>query len=244
MLTPILLACIVSQFNDAQPEKAKAVITDQYGQPLPLERSEFGLLVISARKSVHDRDNPESVKWTVLPAEYNARKWVPNDDGLEFGIALEGQPVDIVVILSVASKDGSVDHLLLTVKCGKGPIPPPGPKPGPNPTPEPKASKVKLVVIEDALNRKPDTAIALNDRVFWDGLKPTHSYVIYDHRDTTKDGANYAKLLMSRLGLNEYARGAAYVGIFNADTGELLDVLSLDQDMQQLKDKFKSITAR
>jgi len=52
----------------------------------------------------------------------------------------------------------------LTVS-GQGPNPPPGPGPGPNP--HPVAKNVSVAIVEDTMNRSPDTAILMNQLVAW-----------------------------------------------------------------------------
>ncbi len=206
--------------------RAQAVITDQFGQPVPITRdSTTGLIVFSARKSVHGVALG-SVKWTVFPAEYDARKWVPNPDGLEFGIALEGQPVTLMVILSVASGD-TVDHLVLEVKCGKGPQPPPVPPVPPVP-PTPVAKSLRLIVVEDQFNRKPETASILNARVFWDSLKSRgHSFAIYAENDPTAVGVEAVRTVRGKAGVSAFPVGAAYLLLKNAETSEVLSVIPL-----------------
>lgn len=198
-------------FAPAEPDAvAKAVITDQFGNPPPMRKDRpVGQVIFSAKASTYAKDEngralPRSVKWTVKPDEYDARKWVPPDtDGTVFSIGLEGEPVTLTVFLSVGAADGSVDHTTLMIQCGEGslpppvpPIPPTPPKPDPpKPDPEPdnlRASKLALIVIEDVTARSVSSAKLLNDFAYWESLRTAgHSFAFYDYRTTEPKGQRY-----------------------------------------------------
>lgn len=94
----------------------------------------------------------------------------------------------ILIQLGVESADQIVRRTLTI--AGQGPQPPPGPEPDPGPLPEPLpvAEHVRLTIVEDSTNRKPETAILLNALVGWDELQAAgHDYRLYD-KDTTEPG--------------------------------------------------------
>jgi len=47
------------------------------------------------------------------------------------------------------------------------PVPGPGPEPKPDPEPQPTVKNVSLAIVEDTMNRSPDTAILMNQLVAW-----------------------------------------------------------------------------
>lgn len=232
-----------SLLADPVTTRAKAVITDQFGNPVPLVReSAVGLMVFSAKKSVHGA-TPDSVKWTIRPIEYDSRKWVPSDNNLEVGIALEGQPVTLTVFLSV-SNGTSVDHLVLDVKCGKGGQPPPDPpKPDPpKPDPAPVAKYVRLVVVEDQFNRTPETAAILNARAFWDGLKSQgHQFAVFAENDPTSLGRIQVQTVYEKRGLTKFPQGSAFLLIQDATNSfPVMDPIPLPSvdEMESLIKKY------
>lgn len=243
---------IVPMFSYADeppnPTVAKAVITDQFGNPVQLvKESAKGLLVFHAGKSVYG-GQPGSIKWTILPSEYDARKWVPTPD--QVGIGIEGD-VTITVMLSVAKGD-TVDHVVMSVICGKGSTPPPGPAPnpgpspgpGPNPNPnpgpnpEPKPPLVKhlqIVVVEDAFNRKPDTVKVLNARAFWDGLKGKgHAFSIIPENDPTSNGKSWVNVVYQQMKLTKLPVGGAYIVLHDLDKNAVVGVQPIPESVDEL----------
>ncbi len=186
ILTVLILAA--ASIAAADDQKAVARITDQFGNPPPEQMPLGELLVFSARTSVKG-ESPSAVKWTVLPAERDVRKWSPPDNGLEVAVPTGQKPVTITVILSVARGD-SVDHTMLTVKCGEGDIPPPVP-PGPEPKPPtPSDQKLFVAVVHNTAAITPDQAIVLGDARFWDGLKARgHAFRRFDVASTEATAA-------------------------------------------------------
>jgi hypothetical protein len=66
---------------------------------------------------------------------------------------------------------------------GPGPKPEPGPKPDPDPMPDPASDHLMIEIVEDPLNRKPDTAIVLSAIAEWNALKDKgHDWRIYSPR--------------------------------------------------------------
>lgn len=70
----------------------------------------------------------------------------------------------IVVPVGVSNAD-QVQRVVLTVEGARPP--PPGPGPEPEPGPQPVVKNVSIAIIEDTMNRSPDTAILMNQLVAW-----------------------------------------------------------------------------
>ncbi len=200
---------------------AKAVITDPFGQPLP-ESMPLGETVrFSARASVFG-PGPHAVKWIIDPPERDARKWIPaSSNGIDGDVPTGLVPVTITITLVVAKGD-SVDIMRIKVKCGEGPIPPPVPPVPPVP-PTPVAKSLRLVVVEDQFNRKPETAAILNARKFWDGLSSAgHGFSIVAENDPTEFGKALVALAKHDMKVVKFPVGAAYLIVTNKDDGEIL----------------------
>ncbi len=208
--------------QEPTPSKAKAVITDQFGSPHVIRReSNQGMIVFSGKKSVCDTD-VDSIKWTILPLEYDTRKYQPNP--LEFAIGLEGQDVTLTVFLSVASGK-TVDHVVQTIICGKGGVPPPKPlPPDPEPPkPTPVVKSLRLVVVEDQFNRTEKTSATLNDRKFWDGLVARgHSFSIVPENSPSDFGKALATIAKTDMKVTKFPVGAAYLIFTDANTRGVL----------------------
>jgi hypothetical protein len=79
----------------------------------------------------------------------------------------------------MAGKPGATELLLIPTVCETadeivrrtlivgGPRPPPDPEPDPNPNPQPKAETVSVAIVEDTMQRSPETAVLLNALVGW-----------------------------------------------------------------------------
>jgi len=74
------------------------------------------------------------------------------------------------------------------------PTPEPKPDPKPDPTPPPVSSSLLIEVVEDPLNRKPDTAIVLSALAEWNALKDKgHEWRIYSTRTQEPGGQQALK---------------------------------------------------
>lgn len=73
----------------------------------------------------------------------------------------------LLVPVGVKSAEAIVRQRLTV--SGMGPNPPPGPDPPPDPDPHPQpvTKNVSMAIVEDVMNRSPDTAILMNGLVAW-----------------------------------------------------------------------------
>lgn len=76
--------------------------------------------------------------------------------------------VELILIPVGVSEVSEIVRQVLTVS-GVGPQPPPDPDPipDPEPNPTPKVKNVSLAIVEDVMNRSPETAILMNAVVNW-----------------------------------------------------------------------------
>lgn len=181
----------------------KAVITDMFGNPCP-ERAELsGVLFFSGGKAVHGGD-PASVRWLVFPDSANERTqtfW-DKERGPLIVVPIGDKDVTITVIQFV-SKGDKGDIAKITVKCGKGDLPPP-PKPDPTPEPIPhpdplpvSSFKGKLTTLTNSFNlsadQKPKVAAAFR-------YVANNITTIPDNKELLKQTADQ---MAARLGLND-----------------------------------------
>lgn len=104
---------------------------------------------------------------------------------------------ELILIPHGVVDEADVVRQVLTIS-GTGPNPPPDPdpepEPKPEPDPEPVAEKLLIEVVEDTLNRAPDTAIVLNSIASWNELKEQgHDWRIYDKKTSEPKGIQAVK---------------------------------------------------
>lgn len=101
--------------------------------------------------------------------------------------------VEILIYHSKLTEEKDIPRYTLTV-MGQSPKPPPIPDPSPGPNPEPdtvKAENIRVCIIEDVLNRSPETAAVLNSLVGWTAFADAgNQYRLYDK--STKEPAGVA----------------------------------------------------
>lgn len=124
---------------------------------------------------------------------------------------------------------------------GVTPIPPPEPEPGPKPEPDPgpmpapTADNVLIEVVEDTLNRTPDTAIVLNALAGWNELKDKgHDWRIYDKKTAETKGRQAV------LDAGQTPLPAMIVR--DLKTGKILRVLTLPVTIDSVKRVISELT--
>lgn len=97
-------------------------------------------------------------------------------------------------------KGNEVDALMTVVPLtidGTGPNPPPDPKPKPEPV---KPNKVSISIVEDTLNRSPDTAIVLSNMVYWSELVDNgNDWRVYDNDTTEPQGIKAVQTVQGQI---------------------------------------------
>lgn len=109
--------------------------------------------------------------------------------------AVAAGKIELLIIPEGVKEEKDILRQQLTV-MGQGPIPPPDPKPDPKPDPSPMPSSDHLMIeiVEDPLNRKPDTAIVLSAIAEWNSLKDKgHDWRIYSPRTQEPNGLEAMK---------------------------------------------------
>jgi len=137
--------------------------------------------------------------------------------------------------------EAKITRQILTITTAPQPPPKPEPKPDPKPqpvppTPEPEPTPpapvtyeyVRLVIVEDSLNRSPETALTMNGLVTWAKfLDGGHEYRIYDKSTKEKKG----KQAIEDTGVIPYP---AYV-LYDRQTGSAITTGALPPTFSELK---------
>jgi hypothetical protein len=140
-----------------------------------------------------------------------------------------GQMEMLIIPEGAISKTQSQRHKIVVM--GQGPIPPPDPDPEPEPEPEPMpvpTGNVVISIVEDAQNRKPDTAILLNAMAGWNALKDAgNDWRLYDVATSEPKGKQAV----------EDAKSAELPAMIIRDkeTDKILRVIPLPKDFDSLK---------
>jgi len=106
---------------------------------------------------------------------------------LYFINAIKQGKIEILIFQpSVVTEEKDIPRYTLNV-MGVAPIPPPDPDPKPGPEPDPvppepeKSENVRVCIVEDVMNRNPDTAKVLNSLVGWTEFGDKgNQYRLYD----------------------------------------------------------------
>jgi len=147
---------------------------------------------------------------------------------LYFVEALKKGEVEMLIIPEGAiNKTQSQRHKITLM--GLSPIPPPGPGPNPEPDPAPvPTGNVVIAIVEDAQNRKPDTAILLNAMASWNSLKDAgNDWRLYDVATSESKGKQAV----------EDAKSSELPAMIIRDkeTDKILRVIPLPKDFDSLK---------
>lgn len=143
--------------------------------------------------------------------------------------ALKPGTTELILIPEGVTDASAIVRQVLTVS-GLGPQPPPDPKPEPEPQPGPTASHVTIAVVEDALNRSPQTAICLNALAGWNKLKDAgHDWRLYDIK--TREAAG-KQALADATAANQ---ALPAIVVRDKDSGKLLRVAPLPATIDGVK---------
>jgi hypothetical protein len=147
---------------------------------------------------------------------------------LYFVEALKKGEVEMLIIPEGAINKTQSQRHKITV-MGLSPIPPPDPGPTPEPDPVPvPTGNVVIAIVEDAQNRKPDTAILLNAMTSWNSLKDAgNDWRLYDVATSEPKGKQAV----------EDAKSAELPAMIIRDkeTDKILRVIPLPKDFDSLK---------
>ena len=138
---------------------------------------------------------------------------------------------EILIVPVGVSSEAEITRQMLTVS---GARPPPDDKTDPVP-PTPVASHVRLVIVEDTLNRSPETAILLNQLVGWTAfLDDGNEYRLYD-QTTGEATGKQAKIDAGTTPLPAMV-------IYDKATGAILKVGSLSPTIDELRATIGGLT--
>lgn len=143
---------------------------------------------------------------------------------LYFVNAVKSGEMEMLIIPEGAiNKKQSQRHKIVVM--GEGPKPPPEPEPEPMPVP---TGNVVIAIVEDAQNRKPDTAILLNAMASWNSLKDAgNDWRLYDVATSEPKGKQAI----------EDAKSSELPAMIIRDkeTDKILRVIPLPKDFDSLK---------
>ncbi len=142
---------------------------------------------------------------------------------------------ELIMIPVGVTEKTAIYRQILTVS-GSGPKPPPDPDPPPTPDPpQPTAKHVRLAIVEDTLNRSPDTAILMNALVGWNAfLDAGNQWRQYD-KSTSEPKGVQAKTDAGTITLPAMV-------LYDLDSGELLKAEPLSKTFAELQAKIGAIT--
>lgn len=141
---------------------------------------------------------------------------------------------EVIMIPAGVKSESDIVRQVLTIS-GTGPKPPPEPDPEPEPTPEPTAKHIRLAIVEDTLNRSPDTAILMNQLVGWNEfLDAGNEWRQYDKATTEPKGVQ-AKTDAGSTPLPAMV-------FYDRDTGKLLVAAPLVKTFAELKATIGGLT--
>lgn len=133
---------------------------------------------------------------------------------------------EVIMIPEGVKAESDIVRQVLTIS-GTGPNPPPKPDPPPDP-PKPKVKHVRLAIVEDTLNRSPETAILMNQLVGWNQfLDAGNQWRQYDKATTETNGIQ-AKKDASSITLPAMV-------LYDLDSGKLLTAAPLPKTFAELK---------
>lgn len=132
---------------------------------------------------------------------FDEERTVPSNKEYKYAYKIKGLKVGAVGLVLVpegVTQRDKISSITLTVVDGSkpnpGPAPKPEPSPGPDPDPDPdpvKAENIRVCIIEDTMNRSPETAAVLNSLVGWTAFVDAgNQYRLYDK--STKEPAGVA----------------------------------------------------
>jgi len=143
---------------------------------------------------------------------------------------------EVMMVPKGVQSESDIVRQVLTIS-GTGPNPPPDPKPEPEPEPEPepKAKHVRMAIVEDTMNRSPDTAILMNQLVGWNEfLDAGNQWRQYDKATTEPKG------IQARTDAGSTPLPAMV--FYDLDTGKLLVAAPLVKTFAELKATIGGLT--
>ena len=147
----------------------------------------------------------------------------------------KGQVEILVFSPSTMLEEKDIPRFPLNV-MGLDPIPPPGPGPGPGPKPpDPVSDTVFIAIIEDVLNRTPDTAIVMNATAGWVDLTKNGSSFRAYHIETGE--VNGKKAIQDAAGLSLPA-----MVVYDKPGGKVLRAIPLPLTFDGVKRVISELT--
>ena len=162
--------------------------------------SEIPLIVLhspAGHVSVQPEQGPVKVRGKFVDGTGKTETRTFSSPNLYFINAIKAGKIELLIVPEGVKSEADILRQQLTV-MGLAPIPPPDPKPDPKPDPEPEptpsSDALLIEIVEDPLNRKPDTAIVLSAMAEWNALKDKgHDWRLYSPRTQEPNGIEAMK---------------------------------------------------
>ncbi len=181
-----------------RPDRSPKPITTISDEQLYVIESTIPLIVLASPDgfvSIESEEGPQKVKAKFVDGTGKMETRVFHSKHLYFINAVKPGKLELIIVPVGVEKPENILRQELTV-LGQMPNPPPepDPDPGPMPDPVPTSDKLLIEVVEDPLNRSPDTAIVLSALAEWNALKDKgHDWRIYSIRTTETLGIDAVK---------------------------------------------------
>ena len=227
-----------------RPDRTPKPVTTISEEQLYVIESTIPLIVLASPDGfvkIEGEEGPQKVKAKFVDGIGKMETRIFHSKFLYFINAVKPGKLELIIVPVGVEKPENILRQDLTV-LGQMPNPPPNPPPKPDPDPipdpdppEPSSDSLMIEVVEDPLNRSPDTAIVLSALAEWNALKDKgHEWRIYSVRTT------------ETLGLEAVAAAKDVphpaVVIRDKETRKILRVINLPKTMTDLKRVLSELT--
>jgi hypothetical protein len=151
-----------------------------------------------ATVSVDPSSNVQDVQFVCVPMPSKASNWAPHGDFAELVCGADCPDGGVFTIVAAANLNGKTITATTTVTFG-APKPPPEPPPPPGPPPA-LATHLRIVTLDDAGTRTPETAAVLNDAKFWASVF-ANGHQMWEGTKDNPDAAPFFNLVPAGVGL-------------------------------------------
>lgn len=223
-----------------RPDRTPKPVSTISEEQLYVIESTIPLIVLSSPDGfvkIEAEEGPQKVKAKFVDGTGKMETRVFNLKYLYFINAVKPGKLELIIVPIGVEKPENILRQELTV-LGQMPNPPPKPDPDPVPDPdppEPSSDSLMVEVVEDPLNRSPDTAIVLSALAEWNSLKDNgHDWRIYSIRTTETLGREAVAA----------AKDVPHPAVVIRDkaTRKILRVINLPKTMADLKRVLSELT--
>ena len=222
------------------PERLPKFVSDLSEETWLVIESEDPIVVTSSplgHVTVQPEEGPVKVRGKFADGTGKIETRVFSSKHLYFVNAVKQGKIEILIFTpQVVTEEKDIPRFPLNV-MGIAPIPPPEPKP-PDPypkPPDPVSDTVFIAIVEDVLNRTPDTAIVMNATAGWVDLTKNGSSFRAYHIETGE--ANGKKAIQDAAGL-----GLPAMVVYDKPGGKVLRAIPLPLTFDGVKRVISELT--